>query len=99
MAMPQVATDLDAVKLWASLLITPLVTLKAVIWRRAGGEISAIGAGPALLFAGQPLFAGGLGASAVATAVGTLVSLSVPSAFFAVTTTRSVVLLSADFSV
>src|SRR3954454_5034100 len=73
-------------KLCVCLLIAPVVTLKSLIWSRAGGESSAIGAVFALLLAGQPLFDTGV---AGMTAVGTLVESSLPSLFFAVTTTRS----------
>src|SRR6478735_10044175 len=74
-------------KLCVSLLIGPVVTWNASIWSRAGGASSAIGAVFALLSAGQPLFDTGV---AGMTAVGTLVALSLPSLFLAVTTARSV---------
>src|SRR3954453_10312477 len=82
-------------KLCVCLLIAPVVDLNPVIWSRAGGESCAIGAVFALLSAGQPLFATG---TAPITAVGTLVALSLPSAFLAVTTARSVSSPSPPFS-
>ena len=61
-----------------------MVTSNALIWSRAGGESSAIGA-DVLFVTGQPFVAG----APPTTAVGTLVALAVPSPFLAVTTTRS----------
>src|SRR4051812_42698185 len=81
------------VKLFVCLLIGPESTSKERICSRAGGERLAIGAVFRLLSAGQPLFDTGVAAT---TAVGTLVALSLPSLFLAVTTARSVWLPSAS---
>src|SRR6476619_1359411 len=75
------------VKLFVFLLIGPESTSKETICSRAGGARFAIGAVLALLSAGQPLL--DIGAAGT-TAVGTLVALSLPSLFLAVTTARSV---------
>ena len=83
------------VKLVVCLLIGPESTSNATICSRAGGERFAIGAVFALLSAGQPLFDTGVAGT---TAVGTLVALSLPSLFLAVTTARSVLPPSAPCS-
>src|SRR3954452_2712339 len=75
------------VKLFVFLLIGPESTSKATICSRAGGERLPIGAVLALLSAGQPLFDIGVAGT---TAVGTVVALSLPSLFLAVTTARRV---------
>jgi hypothetical protein len=75
-------------------LIGPVVTSNALIWSRAGGERSAIGA-VVVFVTGQPFVAG----APVMSAIGTLVSLAVPSPFLAVTMTRSEVPPSAFCSV